>query len=644
MRESGKAKYQFDADLHTTVDKTLLILTVSDQVNNKVYTVDSDKYDASCSDKTLSISLRLDETILKGSLTIEKVQGINNEPLKSDDGLRVFASYPIKLEDIAFTSDTGFQAQVKNAAQGFSTSISIGRSVGSTVVAASGPTIGVSLDKLVSEFTYLRLVNGPALYYPDLFLDFVSKADMLPVQVGASLTEYAKQDLGCRPPSVYTRKDVQCNILSNYGDDLMITGGMLAINIAISLLCYSLLRWTALRKINRKTYLARMVDFLYRNYGIKLFAVKMDGMSLEILVYAMINIPRTTADNRAGAVSIAVSWILITYFVLYVVALIKLIADVKKETASNQRSIQLSLEAERKVGQLLEQVADLNKNKLWILAGVIEEFNLPRKFWYMYSPIITIARALLISILIYVTSDHEIVQIVGLSIVQVANTAWTVTASIKASRYDNIKEAIDNISQVIFLVLKGCSQITMIEATRQFYIGGACTLVLMIMLLNNIIFMIVAMIMVTVTVIKAIKSKCSKKVKNSVATVTSKSPSNTNSLKFTTLRDHSSIQAKLAARAQVALKRIGLKSLISKNSMQGIKKSVTKDRPTPLLIKTARGSIMQVRRKFMASSRSPLQLSPSQPGSSSRLKITKSNKESISMKTSGGVINELYQK
>ena len=458
------------------------------------------------------------------------------------------------------------------------------------------------------------------------------------------MTEYAKQDLGCRPPSVYTKRDVQCNILSNYGDDLMITGGMLAINIAISLLCYSLLRWTTLRKTKRKTYLAKTIDFIYRNYGMKLFAVKLDGMSLEILVYAMISIPRTTADNRAGAVSIAVSWILITYFVLYVVALIKLIADVKKETTSNQRSIQLSLEAERKVGKPLEQVVDLNKNKLWILAGVIEEFNLPRKFWYMYSPIIAVARALLISILIYMTSDYEIVQIVLLSIVQIANTAWTVTASIKASRYDNIKEAIDNISQVIFLLLKGCSQITMIEATRQFYIGGACTLVVMIMLLNNIIFMIVAMIIATVTVIKAIKSKCSKKVKNSVASVTSKSLSNNNAFKLTSLRNHSSIQAKVAERAQVAPTKLGLKSSISNKTIKGIDKPATKNRPAPLLIKTSRGSIMYVRSKLMESTRSPLQLSPSQPGSTSRLQATKSTKEIVSMKSSGGVINEEYEK
>ena len=515
-------KLQFSEDLNTTVDKTLLILTVSDQVNNKVYTVDSDKYDASCSDKTLSISLRLDVEIIKGQLRIQlKTDNLITYPILNTGSKKGFIDYPVVVEGISVSGSKQSITQVtKSASSGMQSTVSTGRSVGSAISTVAGSTTGAGLDKLVSEFSYMQLVEGPNLYYPDTLLTYISGSSMLPASVGNPFKSFSNQDSDCTLPGKYIQKNINCNLLSNYGEDLTIMFGTLAINIAISLLCYSLLRWTTLRKTKRKTYLAKTIDFIYRNYGMKLFAVKLDGMSLEILVYAMISIPRTTADNRAGAVSIAVSWILITYFVLYVVALIKLIADVKKilKVKANEQEQIESRPQLQDTKKELKQEAHFETNKLWWAAGPLEDFKCPSQMMHLYLPVIGIIRAFVIAFILFEFSEYPVAQSISLTLIQFVMVVWTVTASIKASRYDNIKDAIDAIGQLIFLFMKSVALGDMAESTKQYYIGGSCVICLMIILLNNIIFMIVAIVMVIIETVKSIKSACEKTNKQDSST------------------------------------------------------------------------------------------------------------------------------
>ena len=116
--------------------------------------------------------------------------------------------------------------------------------------------------------------------------------------------------------------------------------------------------------------------------------------------------------------------------------------------------------------------------------------------------------------MLFFLEPYPIGQTSILSVVQLALLVWTVTASIKASRYDNIKEAIDITRQLIILTLKGVSSRIISEYAIQYYIGGSIAIALLIMLLNNIIFMIVAMIIHIIAFIKSIKSKCFDRTNN----------------------------------------------------------------------------------------------------------------------------------
>ena len=149
---------------------------------------------------------------------------------------------------------------------------------GGLTIFGINPGMPVGLNKPVTEFI-LRTVAGPRLYSPRIFLTIISRAAVIPINIGMPSSNLVSKDTSCEPPDSYTKNQYTCNIMSNYGEDLTIMFGTLAINIAISLLCYSLLRWTTLRK--SKSIIFEVVDIVYRNYGIKYAIIKLAGISFE---------------------------------------------------------------------------------------------------------------------------------------------------------------------------------------------------------------------------------------------------------------------------------------------------------------------------------------------------------------------------
>ena len=471
-----------------------------------------DTYEIICTENTIGIDLKSNDIINNGTLKITKnaPEGIN--PIESIDQKLYFKHFPIVIEGmsgpVSLKTTTNASSQFTTASSSLSTTVCLGRSAGSILVSASRPATGAALDKLVSEFTYLRLVAGPDLIYPDILLDFVSRADMLPVDVGKVLSEFAEQDSSCVPPQIYVQKEIQCNILTNYSEGLMVTAGMLAINLIVSLTCYAFLNWSPLKNKNSNNFWPRAVNYIYKSYGMKFFVGKIDGMAMEMMIFAMINITRVVAHNPAATASIALSWIILIYFVLYVIALLKIISDIKKARLKiNDFS---TAKMQRKPNENITLRQNMSKKGLWIFSGALEELRLPQDLMYLYSPVIGIARGLVIAVLIYTTSAIPIVQIMLLAFLQVANTAWTVAASVKVSKYDNLKEGADNIMQITFLILKGFSLLDIDDVSRQKYIGICCTLLLILMLLNNIVFIIVAILRTVLELFRLIFNKCHK--------------------------------------------------------------------------------------------------------------------------------------
>ena len=94
-----------------------------------------------------------------------------------------------------------------------------------------------------------------------------------------------------------------------------------------------------------------------------------------------------------------------------------------------------------------------------------------------------------------------------LFVVQVSYFAWTTTAGIKFSKYDNIKEIIDQALELCFLILKWWSLLTDNVRTHEETIGRLMVVVVFIYFLNNLIFVLALIIKCIAEVRKHLQSK-----------------------------------------------------------------------------------------------------------------------------------------
>ena len=90
--------------------------------------------------------------------------------------------------------------------------------------------------------------------------------------------------------------------------------------------------------------------------------------------------------------------------------------------------------------------------------------------------------------------------------VQVSYFAWTTTAGIKFSKYDNIKEIIDQALELCFLILKWWS-VGADEHTREETIGRLMVATVVLYFLNNLILVVCNLVVATVDLVERCRRK-----------------------------------------------------------------------------------------------------------------------------------------
>jgi hypothetical protein len=283
--------------------------------------------------------------ILRGRMTISLSAG-STSPIASADGTRYFTDFPITVEDIVLAdTSSGTAKTLSSFSETSSTIVEVGRSATQLITSFSRPGAAVGLDRLISELLYLRVVDGPNMFFPDLVLDSHSGSNILPFDIGNPLLDESsplrvtsvqlpKVEIddaeSCTLSKYFSSNSVKCNILINFGEDLVTTLAILILNLAVSLTF--LLAWLKKPSNYEPTSLCgRLFAILGRSYGVKYFFTKIDGMSLEIMIYAAIN--GLNPDKNVGVLfaGFFISWIIFLVYIGYGALLVIFILKVRKE-------------------------------------------------------------------------------------------------------------------------------------------------------------------------------------------------------------------------------------------------------------------------------------------------------------------------
>jgi len=127
----------------------------------------------------------------------------------------VFDSYPITIYNIRLNSK--IVGVVGKTIQG----IAAASQFVLLATLFTNPSISTILIKMLSSFFFLLLLNTPELVYPFLILLSSINLNIVPDRFTGYLKDYAGQS-ECTPNEIFVKRELECNLLSNYGEDIII--------------------------------------------------------------------------------------------------------------------------------------------------------------------------------------------------------------------------------------------------------------------------------------------------------------------------------------------------------------------------------------------------------------------------------------
>ena len=139
----------------------------------------------------------------------------------------------------------------------------------------------------------------------------------------------------------------------------------------------------------------------------------------------------------------------------------------------------------------MKHLGDRDESLLFIwMSSPLEDLRVPRRRWMIWAPIVTLVRHATVAALLIGLAGTRYFQVISLIVVQVSYFAWTTTAGIKYSKYDNVKEVIDQGLELFYLTLKLWSLTTNSVKTQQETIGKFMMFTLMFYSLNTVLYIL----------------------------------------------------------------------------------------------------------------------------------------------------------
>ena len=124
-----------------------------------------------------------------------------------------------------------------------------------------------------SSIFYLGLMNTPYTSLPSIFFQIIGHTSLLPVHIGNPLYE---TDTCAVNHSTYLMRGLRCNLLYNYGGNLICIYSIALFSILVSSLS------SYLRKIVKQEKLLRLVSILDGVLGLRYFFTLMDGVEAQL--------------------------------------------------------------------------------------------------------------------------------------------------------------------------------------------------------------------------------------------------------------------------------------------------------------------------------------------------------------------------
>lgn len=191
---------------------------------------------------SIQIDLNLETNIYNANIVIsdDTLNFIDNQTSQR------FTKFPIIIENVTYM--TNKPGSYKNTGYHISNSPGSSKAIVNVALAGTNPAVSVLIDKIMSEFVYIELLNGPSMVFPNFILRNTFQNKYWPVDVGNPFKKLTKDEI-CDKSENLKIASRGCGMLVNSGEDIHALGYILAVNIFISMTGYVILKYTNFFKL-----------------------------------------------------------------------------------------------------------------------------------------------------------------------------------------------------------------------------------------------------------------------------------------------------------------------------------------------------------------------------------------------------------
>jgi hypothetical protein len=469
-----------------------VVLRVNAPDSNIVRDLDPTEYNIQILSDVMLITLSIKDPEVRGSIIFDRANFERN-PIRGS-GTLAFYDYPITWENVYVLTSTA-QKSLSGASSTTMTTTSSAKAIANLLVITRSSNIAKIPDMMVANMIYLKFMNGETYLYPSIVYDFFESSG-LPFLSLENPFEYMK-DANCLvAPKMYDA-NLDCNILVNYGTDVLFLYGTLAINILLSIIHFGL--YGAKLRLYKKHHDEvstkkmensmgfKISNFINESYGVKMTLIKLDGTIVEVMFNSFLTLSSQGITNMNYFFGYMVATSLVVYYIwslyFYIRLLVKIAPGLEKI-----RQMEAEREALRPAvykPKALEHYIDFSRVPYGIVGYQIADYRANIPMIFMLAPLVWFARCIGIITFLIGGTNMKSGQYYVYILIEGAYLYYLVKSKVKASQFENWLSFFNEGSQIVYLVLQLVSYYSSDVDFKQKQIGlGQAAILGLIMLIN----------------------------------------------------------------------------------------------------------------------------------------------------------------
>ena len=256
-----------------------------------------------------------------------------------------------------------------------------------------------SFLKLVSVLDYLVLTNGNRTRLSDSYISLFRSS---PLQFFDNPFDLNEADLDCQPTKNFALESVSCNILNNYGSDLLTILGFTAIVLPLAAMGWGISKISDKRK-NLKRILSWIFFIPNLLFNLDLLVSIIDGSFVEISRLSVLNIFNSNG-TKGQNIGTGLSSVLLLFYCGYTSLVLVVCRRLSKHRKLDPQNTLDSM-----------------------LGFIFEEFHEDARWGIVYyTPVLQIAKAFACQVVLVVMGDHGVDQVMVLLGIEVFGLLLTV--------------------------------------------------------------------------------------------------------------------------------------------------------------------------------------------------------------------------